>query len=357
MSKRIFVLRNSTETPLSTRNYSFVVALLVCALLYLVDIFVLKSVPETGLAFTTNFAIPFDLMICVPFVFYVIFLRRRGITPIAVIPVIYLGGAVSTIVATPNTPSLLPILFAAALFVDVIILVREIPKLARTFRRGFLINKRESNQPIEWFLRGFGEVVPNKIAARIAAMETTMWYWLIASWQKAPESPKYSTTFSYHKECGLIALSCTVIALGLIETVVVHIAVSQVSVLAAFVLSALSLYTLVWIAANTRAAAKSPILIHEDCITVVWGAFLCVCIESSLIKKVVLSDPKLSKHEVLDMSSFARNPCWIVLHEPMETETFFGKKKNITAIKLTPDQIQEFTKRVDGIITAINKSA
>ena len=314
--------------------------------MYLIDMSALKSAPKAGLTFTANFAVPFDLMVCVPLAFYLLFLRRRKITPIAVIPVIYIGGAVSAMLADPSAPSLLPVLFASAFVVDLAILVREAPRLAKAFRKGYLARKNECTQPIEWFLGGFGEVVPSKIAARIAATEAAMWYWLAASWRRTPEPPEGSDAFTYHKECGFVALSCVVVALGLVETLVVHVAVSQVSSPAAFALSALSLYALAWISANARAAAKSPILVHKDSVTAVWGAFLCVRIEGGLIAEVALSDPGLGKREVLDMSTLGGSPCWILLRKPMETETLLGARRCVRAIKLSPDRLQGFAERV-----------
>lgn len=348
---------HSAKVPFRIRNSLPVIAFFACALVYLVDMAVLKSVPEAGLAFAANFAVPFDLMVCAPLVFYFLFVRRRGITPIAVLPAIYAGGAISATVAVPDAPSLLPLLLACAFVVDIAVLVHEIPLLAQAFRKGYLARKEEFSQPIEWFLGGFGAIVPNRIAARAAATETTMWYWLTASWRQAPEPPKDSVVFTYHKECGFVALSCVIIVLGLVETTVVHIAVSQVSIHAAFALSFLSLYALAWISANARAAAKSPIVVREDSITAVWGAFLCMRIEGGAIERVVLSDPGLNKRETLDMSTLGGTPCWIVLRTPIEAETILGAKRRVKAVKLSPDRPREFARRANEIAADQERSA
>ena len=59
------------------------------ALMYAIDMAALRFVPVSAAVYTANFAVPFDLMVCVPLVFYLLFVRKRGITPIAVLPVIY----------------------------------------------------------------------------------------------------------------------------------------------------------------------------------------------------------------------------------------------------------------------------
>lgn len=352
------IFADPTEEHLRFRNgLPGIAVIFICAVMYLTDISVLVSMPEVGISLAANFAVPFDLMVCVPFVFYFFFVRRRGITPIAVLPMIYMGGAVSAAVAIPNTPSLLPALLASAFVVDIAVLVHEAPGLAKAFRKGYLARKKEFTQPIEWYLGGFSEVVSNNAAARAAAMETTMWYWLAASWRRAPDPPKGCESFSYHKQSGLVTLSCAIVALGLLETVVVHIAVSRVSPPAAFALSALSLYTLAWIAANARAAAKSPILICKDSVAAVWGAFFCIRVEGSRIERATLCDPKLRKSEMLDMSSLGGSPCWIVLREPLEAETFLGTKRRVKAIKLSPDRLQEFMERINEVAAAKSQTA
>ena len=84
------------------------------ALMYAIDMAALRFVPVSAAVYTANFAVPFDLMVCVPLVFYLLFVRKRGITPIAVLPVIYVCGAVSAFVSVPGAPSALPVLLGAA---------------------------------------------------------------------------------------------------------------------------------------------------------------------------------------------------------------------------------------------------
>lgn len=57
----------------------------VIALMYAIDMAVLRFVPVFAAVYSANFAVPFDLMVCVPLVFYLLFVRKRGITPIAAI--------------------------------------------------------------------------------------------------------------------------------------------------------------------------------------------------------------------------------------------------------------------------------
>ena len=244
-------------------------AVCVCLAMYAFDLAVLHLSPTAASFYTANFAIPFDLMVCVPLVFYLLFVRRRGITPIAVLPVIYLGGLASSAVAVPGAPSALPALFSAALVVDAVVLVREIPRLVRAFREGYHTARKTGAYPIEWFTGAFEAAVPSRAAARVAATEIAMWYYLLFSWRRANALPQGKEAFSYHKSSGFVALIGVILAMGAVEIVVVHLLVAQYSAVATAVISVLSVYCLAWVASFARAVVASPLLLGGGALTVV----------------------------------------------------------------------------------------
>ena len=124
-------------------------ALAVVLALYAVDLACATTVPASAHAFAVNVAVPFDLMVCVPAAFYLLVVRRRGLTPLAVLPVVWAGYlaasqlvapgllsplAVSAAAGSAGTFSLLPPLFAAALALDAAVIACEARRLVRAFR-------------------------------------------------------------------------------------------------------------------------------------------------------------------------------------------------------------------------------
>ena len=93
-------------------------ALAVVLALYAVDLACAATVPASAHAFAVNVAVPFDLMVCVPAAFYLLVVRRRGLTPLAVLPVVWAGylAASQLVAGSAGTFSLLPPLFAASLY-------------------------------------------------------------------------------------------------------------------------------------------------------------------------------------------------------------------------------------------------
>ena len=167
------------------------------------------SRPFPQLRIRANFAVPFDLMVCVPLVFYLLFVRKRGITPIAVLPVIYAGGAVSAFVAVPGAPSALPVLLGVAFAVDIAVLVLEVPRLVRAFRAGYREARETDAYPVEWFARAFETVVPSRAAARVAATELAMWYHLFLPRHLVTVVPKGREAFSYTRRAVFSRLSAS----------------------------------------------------------------------------------------------------------------------------------------------------
>lgn len=96
-----------TPAPPSRALPRMAIALLACLALYGIDLACMATVPATGFDFASGFAVPFDLMVFVPAVFYLLVVRRYRLSPLLVLPVIWLGGLVSLQFAAPGKPSLL----------------------------------------------------------------------------------------------------------------------------------------------------------------------------------------------------------------------------------------------------------
>lgn len=322
------------------------------ALMYAIDMAALRFVPVSAAVYTANFAVPFDLMVCVPLVFYLLFVHKRGITPIAVLPVIYVGGAVSAFVAVSGAPSALPVLLGAAFAVDIAVLVLEVPRLARAFRAGYREARETDAYPAEWFARAFEAVVPSRAAARVAATELAMWYHLVLLRHRVTVVPKGREAFSYHKKSGFLALVGVVIVLGVIEIVVVHLLVSRFSVVAAAVLTAVSIYGLAWLGSFARSVVACPILVGEGRLTATWGFLPGIDVSLASLDRVVFSDPGFEKDDVLDLATMGAKPCWVVLREPVEVCGMTGRARQIRAVKLSPDEADAFVESVARLTEA-----
>lgn len=315
-----------------------------CLAIYAIDFACLATVPSDAHAFAANVALPFDLMVCAPVAFYLLLVRPRKLTPLLVLPVIYAGGALSAAFVVPGSFSLHPFLLASAALVDVAVVVHEVPRLSRLFLEGFRKARTSSGWALDWFTAGMAAMTGNARAARLAALELSIWYYAVFSWRSKPDVPQGCHAFSCHRETGYLALSGVIMALFPLEAFVVHLLVMQWSWVAATALTVLTLYTLLWMVGNTRAVVLSPLLVDDTTLTVRWGAFFREYIPLDSIDHLQSGEPDIPQHECINMGVMGASPCWVVLNAPVTMRTITGRERSIRAINISPDNRGDFKK-------------
>ena len=77
-------------TPARLAPSRIALALFAVLALYGIDLACLAAAPAAGFPFVPNFALPFDLMVCVPAAFYLLAVRPARLSPLLVLPVIWL---------------------------------------------------------------------------------------------------------------------------------------------------------------------------------------------------------------------------------------------------------------------------
>lgn len=202
-----------TPAPSSRALPRIAITLLACLVLYGIDLACMATVPAAGFDYASGFAVPFDLMAFVPAVFYLFVVRRNRLSPLLVLPVIWLGGLVSLQFAAPGKPSLLAPLSLCAVGVELGIAAHEIRRFVRSFRTA----KASSDNPLDWFSGAFSALVRNERAARMAALECVMWYYASASWRRAPHVPHGYRAFSSHRQSGYVAVVVVMLVLIAVE--------------------------------------------------------------------------------------------------------------------------------------------
>ncbi len=314
----------------------FVIA--VCV--YAIATAALLSIPQSQRELVAGIAIPLDLMVFLPTVFYFLVIKRFGLAPVLLLPVIALGGIYVFQIVRPENMTAVLIIGALALTAEVTIAVREIRRIGKLFQSA----KRSSNDPFRWFYAPVYEVVRNRRATNMLVAELTTIYYGFFSWRKKPFAPHGATAFSYHKETGYTALVGVIMFLMPLEMIVLHIFLSQWSVAAAWVLTVTSLYSAIWLWGDCRASVLRPILISEDSLIINSGVRFFAEIPLSLIEETGASNPDLPKKAVMNMGIMGSSVTWIVFTRDVEVSTFFGARKMIRAIGLSVDNASSFKK-------------
>ena len=286
-------------------------------------------------------ALPLDFMVGIPFGFYLLVVRPRKLTLLSVIPVIWIGYALSALALGAPDAGILPALLSALIPVELAIAARECLKIARTFKTA----KAKSPDPMAWFREAMRYLVRKDTAASITAAELSVWYYALLSWRKKPYVLPDEKAFSYHNAGGYMNMMLGLALAFPVEIVAVHLLVSQWSVPAAIVITALSAYAAVWLMGDARARILRPIVVGKGSVRLECGIQMEVVIPVSNIEMVALSDNELGPIEEsdrLNYGTFYQANVWIVSKRPIVVRTMLGEKQ-VRAIGLSLDDPRAFT--------------
>ena len=293
-------------------------------------------------------ALPLDFMVGIPVGFYLLVVRPRRLTPLTVIPVIWVGYWLSVFALGSADAGVLPYLFAALMPVELAIAVRECLKVAQVYKSA----KKASADPMVWFKETMLYLVRKDAPASMAAAELSVWRYALLSWRKKPYVLPGESAFSYHNADGYMSMMLGLALAFPLEIAGVHILISQWSVIAACVVTALSIYAVIWLIGDARARVMRPVAIGDGCVRLECGIQMEAVVPLSDIEKVCHSENDtgvLEKEDKLNYGTFYQANIWIVAKRPIEVRTMLGKKC-VRAIGLSLDDASRFVKVMNDLI-------
>ncbi len=193
------------------------------------------------------------------------------------------------------------------------------------------------------------EILPPRLVVLFATEVAVIYYGFINWWTSSPQKNE----FTYHKESGSPALLGAFIFIIIIETFVFHLLLAQWSVVAAWVLSALSIYTAFQVFGFARSLAKRPILIDEDSLVLRYGILNEATIPFPDIDRIELSSKRAEYSGFIKLSPLGElesHNVIIGLNKENTAVGLYGMKKRFTIIGLHIDEPKKFKEQVDRIL-------
>lgn len=290
-------------------------------------------------------ALPLDFMVGIPLGFYLLVVKPRRLTLLSVIPIIWVGYALSALALRAPDAGILPALLSALIPVELAIAARECLKIARTFKTA----KAKNPDPMAWFRETMRYLVRKDAAANMTAAELSVWYYALLSWRKKPYVLPGERAFSYHNAGGYMNMMLGLALAFPAEIVAVHLLVSQWSVIAASIVTALSVYAAIWLVGDARARILRPIVVGEGSVRLECGIQMEVIIPVSHIEAVSLSDNEIGHIEEsdrLNYGTFYRPDAWLVMQSSVEVRTLLGTK-HVRAIGVSVDDPKAFAAAIE----------
>lgn len=289
-------------------------------------------------------ALPLDFMVGIPIGFYLLVIRPRKLTLLSVIPVIWVGYGLSTFALGSPEAGILPYLLAALVPIELAIAARECLEIGKVYKRA----KKTSSDPMVWFKETMQHLVRKDTPASMAAAELSVWYYALLSWRKKPYALSDEKAFSYHNAGGYMNMMLGLALAFPVEIIGVHILISQWNIVAACVVTVLSVYAAVWLLGDARARVIRPVAVGDECVRLECGIQMEAVISLPDIEKICLFEGQidaLARSDKLNYGTFYQANVWLVTKRPIEVRTMLGTKR-IRAIGLSLDDPKAFADAV-----------
>lgn len=318
-------------------------------LLYLLGVAAVCTAPShAAREALAGYAFPIDCMLILPALFYFAVVRRHGLSPLLVLPAMWIGGALAAYFAQGGEMKVVAGLGTCALVVEVAIAVRETVRFATLFRA----ERAASEDVRDWFFAPFLQMIRSARAAALATNEIAMIYYALFSWRRsAQEMP--GEAFSYHKNSGYSAFMAGMMLVVPVEVIVMHLLVSQWSEAAAWILTSLSLYAVLWLIGDCRASVLCPIIIGEQVLEIRSGLRFSADVPLAAIASLDRKPPHDDKRRIVDLGMMGCERIWLVFAAPLEVATALGGVKEVDAIGISVDDRMRFERVLEAAFPSV----
>lgn len=194
------------------------------------------------------------------------------------------------------------------------------------------------DDPLVAVRRRVGRVAGDGLAVRLLSSPLTATWFATVGWLRTVPSYRGARIFSYHSGTG--ALYGALVGASLVEVIVVHLLVSQWSMLAAVGLGLLGAYGAVWIVADLRAARLRPVTLDDDMLVVRTGLRWTIHIPRNCISGIGKPDWRRqfgTEDGELNAAVMGTVNVVVEMSEPVEAVGPFGITRRATRIGIALD--------------------
>lgn len=263
--------------------------------------------------------ITFDLVLTIPAAWWLFVIRGGRARPASIVPLFVLCSlAASRIVPAPQHAFIDQLRWLAAPL-DVVTIALVVRRLAR------------------------GRSAGDSLAMRVAAAEVTTLYYALFCWRK-----KTPPGFTFHARSGWGAVMSAILVVLGAESFGLHLFIAQYSVKAAWIVTALDVYGVLWLLGDYYALRLRTTTIDADAMHVRFGMRWSATIDRANVAAVEVprSESDWKRRDVMKLAVLDE-PLFIVrLHEPVVATGIAGIRRTITAVAVRPDDPEAFLRAV-----------
>ncbi len=297
-------------------------------------------------------AITLDLLITIPFVYFLL-IRKKDIPKFTVFTMFIVGLITASLILPTSQRSLLDWVMTYILpIVETTVLITLIYKVVK-INKAYKTQKLDNPDFFNTITQAATEILPGRVG-KLLATEVSVIHYALLNWKKRPLK---INEYTYHKKSGIIMILSFLLALLLVETLVLHVVVEKWNVTVAWVLTFLSLYTMIQFIGIMRSMNKRPIFLDKDngLLHLKYGFYSQTTLPIKAIDRIEFTTRTLpEEQQVIKLSPVGdidSHNIVLYLNEEQILDKFYGFTKTFKTIAFFVDDKEKFGNELQEMIT------
>lgn len=302
----------------------------------------LRLHPELAIGIT------YDLTLLAPLVYFLL-IRKRKIPKVTVVPFFVIGVVLADVLLPEHRESHLQLVKTLLLpAVELAVLAAVLHKVYKAVQ-AFRQSPSEHHDFFLTIQESAGAVIDSPKVAKVFATEIAMFYYAFFAWRKPVVS---ANSFTSYKSSGTGPLLVAIVMILGVETVALHLLLALWSELVAWVLTAISLYTVVQLLGHLKAMRYRHTELQDGYLFLKYGLFGDMKVPLSQIRQVELTtrpikDSSVMVEKLALLSDLEGHNVAIYFSEEQEVEKVYGIKRKCDVALFYIDKKDEFLQQVN----------
>jgi len=285
-----------------------------------------------------SFAITIDLALGIPFLYYLCLVRTHRSPAITLAPVFLVSVGLANLLLPTAQHGYLDRIEYLLPLIELAVLLFVVFKACAVVHIYRLVRPHAVyvSDALEISLR---RVVGTSPVIKLLVTELTLPAYVLIGWFKSytPSDPQH-VPFSYDRKTGYGTVVPLFIGLVSLETMLVHVLVQYWSPMIAWILTGLSVYSLVWIVGDYQACRFHPLVLTADQLHIRTGLRWRADVPLTAIKSVqraTRAEPKASDY--VNVAVYGEPRYLLYLTKPIIMHGLLGIEKQVTKIGFSVD--------------------
>ncbi|HSE40887.1 MAG TPA: hypothetical protein VLH08_08995 [Acidobacteriota bacterium] len=291
-----------------------------------------------------SLGVALDITLGVPILFYFFIAKPRKYSALSLLPVFLASIALAAFMLPADHQTFLskekkiiPFIEVAA----VLYICFKIPGIWKRYK-----NAKETELYIsDAFEAAAGDMMRRNRLIKIVLTEFLLMYLAFGGWFKKYQKSGSFSTFTYHQKSSYSTILGVMSFLLIVETVGLHLIVMHWSVMTANIITALSIYGLIWLIGDFHAIRLHPVILTEHDLLLRTGIRWRATIPISEIADVEIgSKPRKNKSYLRASVLYPR--VIVHLHHPIPVKGLFGMLRHPSRLGLSIDDPEQFKSEI-----------